>query len=154
MINITVEIEGLERLRQGMERAPKIMVDEASKAIQKSLLVIQNQAMKEAPANRQVGLGARLKASFRRKMTSRLSGEVFSISPYAGYVHEGTRPHTIEVINKKVLANKRTGQFFGKKVDHPGTRPNPFMQRAVDKCKTQINDFFLTAIDNVFNLIR
>ena len=54
------------------------------------------------------------------------------LTPYAKFVHEGTRPHIIRPKNKRGLANKKTGVFFGKKVNHPGTKANPYLQNAVD----------------------
>jgi hypothetical protein len=41
---------------------------------------------------------------------------------YAPFVEFGTAPHEIRPVNAKVLANKKTGQFFGTLVHHPGTK--------------------------------
>lgn len=60
-------------------------------------------------------------------------------APYAAFVHEGTRPHVIRPKDKKALADKKTGRFFGRKVQHPGTKPNPFMLRAAKKTAPEIN---------------
>ncbi len=66
----------------------------------------------------------------------------------AGYFEFGTRKHPIVVRNKKVLAtlNEYSSSFkgrvvkdkqgnnwrvFGKKVDHPGTKPKPFFYHPV-----------------------
>jgi hypothetical protein len=51
--------------------------------------------------------------------------------PYARYVLEGTRPHTIVPRNKKALSwmNQMGDQVFATIVNHPGTRPNPFPRR-------------------------
>lgn len=42
----------------------------------------------------------------------------------------GSKPHVIEVRRKRVLANKETGEVFGRKVRHPGTPEQPFMRPA------------------------
>ena len=57
--------------------------------------------------------------------------EVSNSVPYAANVEYGTKPHLIVAKNKKVLANRRTGQFFGKSVNHPGTRPYPMLRPAI-----------------------
>lgn len=44
---------------------------------------------------------------------------------YAGFVNNGTVPHTIKIKNASVLTNGT--DFFGKEVHHPGTHPYPFM---------------------------
>lgn len=43
---------------------------------------------------------------------------------YEFLVANGTRPHVITAKNAKVLTNG--SKFFGKKVNHPGTKANPF----------------------------
>lgn len=148
MINIKVELIGLEELKAGLQKAPFVTAQEMSKAVQKSILTIQSNAMKEAPVNKQSG-GGNLRQSIRSKMTSALRGEVVANANYSAAVETGTKPHPIAVVNKKVLANKRTGQFFGKLVHHPGTRPNPFMMRAIEKSRQKIVEFFETAAKNV-----
>jgi hypothetical protein len=57
----------------------------------------------------------------------------------AKFIEYGTAPHVITVqkaapatLPRKGLANKETGQFFGKKVNHPGTAPHPFLRPALD----------------------
>ena len=44
------------------------------------------------------------------------------LAPYAKFVHDGTAPHVIKPKKMKALANVKTGQMFGKKVNHPGTK--------------------------------
>lgn len=68
-----------------------------------------------------------------------LTGDVISQANYSKDVEEGTKPHTITVKNKKVLAGPASkappgwtnisGDYaiYGTKVKHPGTRPQPFM---------------------------
>ena len=152
-VQIKVQIDGLNKIMEGLKRAPETTIEETSKAINKSVNLIWNQALKEAPVNKQTG-GGNLRQNIRGRMTTKMSGEVEARAPYSIFVHEGTSPHDIEVRNKQVLANKRTGQFFGKLVHHPGTRPNPFFTRAINNCRTKINEFFKTAIDNIFKSLQ
>jgi hypothetical protein len=49
------------------------------------------------------------------------------------FIEFGTKPHIIAVKRKKVLANRATGQVFGKLVKHPGTRAYAPIRRAVYK---------------------
>jgi len=145
-----VKIEGLDRFKAALEEAPALTIVEVSKAIQKSLITIATAAKKEAPVNKGFGGGTlRQKITSMPIMETRLRGRIESQAPYSTYVEEGTRPHKIRVKNKKVLANRRTKQFFGEEVNHPGTKPNPFMQRAVDKTKEKVNGFFSKALENI-----
>lgn len=52
-------------------------------------------------------------------------------APYAIYVELGTKPHVIEAKNGKALAFQMGGQqVVVRKVNHPGTKANPFMEEA------------------------
>lgn len=153
MVNLKVTITGLDKFAEGIKRAPQETVKELSKAVQKSVLTIQNQALKEAPVNKSFG-GGNLRQNIKSRMISRLSGVVEALAPYSVYVHEGTRPHEIRPVTKRVLANKRTGEFFGKLVHHPGTRPNPFFVRAIERSKNKIAEFFQTAMINVAKTLQ
>jgi len=43
----------------------------------------------------------------------------------------GTRPHTITSKGNYPLRNRKTGQIFGRTVNHPGTRPYPWCRAAL-----------------------
>lgn len=61
--------------------------------------------------------------------------------PYAGYVRWGTRPHVIRARNAKYLRFywPRVGRVvFFKKVNHPGTKPNYFLERALNRVAREL----------------
>jgi hypothetical protein len=68
---------------------------------------------------------------------------------YAPFVEFGTAPHEIRPVNARVLANKKTGEFFGTLVHHPGTKANPFMERIVASAQPEISDLFVSALDKI-----
>lgn len=153
MLNIRVTINGLEGFADGVRKAPQLTAGELSKAVQKSVLQIQNQAIKEAPVNKGPG-GGNLRQNIRTHMISRLAGVIEALAPYSLFVHEGTAAHTIVPVNKKVLADRRTGQIFGTLVHHPGTRPNPFFARAIERSTAKIEQFFNTALFNILKVLQ
>ncbi|OCS21489.1 hypothetical protein CFVI97532_09470, partial [Campylobacter fetus subsp. venerealis cfvi97/532] len=55
-----------------------------------------------------------------------------TLVPYAKFVHYGTKPHIIRVKKAKGLANKKAGLYFGKQVNHPGTKAQPYLENALD----------------------
>jgi HK97 gp10 family phage protein len=63
---------------------------------------------------------------------------------YAVYVEKGTAPHEIRPANASVLAFQAMGgeMVFTKLVRHPGTPPNPFMQRAVEAAREKVEETF------------
>lgn len=73
----------------------------------------------------------------------------FPKAEYAPFVEFGTPPHIIKPVNAKVLANTKTGQIFGKIVHHPGTKPNPFMERIAAAAQPDIDALFADALDKI-----
>lgn len=63
-----------------------------------------------------------------------VAGLVGANVDYAVYVHEGTRPHTIRPKDGREFVTFRTSsgrQVFAKEIHHPGTKPHPFLRRAL-----------------------
>lgn len=57
---------------------------------------------------------------------------IISMADYADYVEFGTPPHVITPKSKKALHWKENGEdVFAKKVNHPGTAPNPFIRKTM-----------------------
>lgn len=100
----------------------------------------------EAPQDKQGG-GGSLKRSIR--MRARDAGgrfasqqgrnpvivafEIVAEAPHAMFVIHGTRPHPIRSRGNWPLRNRKTGQVFGPRVFHPGTKPNNFFERGIRK---------------------
>lgn len=84
----------------------------------------------------------RLRSSIRIERRSflgfRAKWTIGSDVEYAGYVNDGTRPHIIRPKNKQVLRFRVGGQVvFAKVVHHPGTRAQPFLDRALREVAAQ-----------------
>ena len=64
---------------------------------------------------------------------------------------EGTRPHEIHPASANVLVfNTKSGDLvFTKLVRHPGTKTNPFLQRAVDKAREQIDSIWAELFEDL-----
>lgn len=83
-----------------------------------------------------------------------LLGVLENRAAYAFFVHEGTKPHDIQPRDKKWLhfepsvavitagtggGRAGTGTFvFAKTVHHPGTKPRPFLRRALEDVRLGI----------------
>ena len=52
-------------------------------------------------------------------------------APYPLFLELGTARHTIQSKGDYPLRNRRTGQVFGRVVDHPGTPPYPWCRAAL-----------------------
>ena len=78
----------------------------------------------------------RLRSSIRaeppRVFSLRGSVTVGSDVEYAAAVNDGTRPHQIRPRRAQVLRFNVGGRVvFARVVNHPGTRPRPFLDRAL-----------------------
>ena len=149
MAKISVTIEGLSEFASAIKKEPTVAVNELSKAVAKSIIQIHREAVLEAPVNKQPGEKGNLRKQIRSGMISKLSGAVISNANYSAAVHEGSRPHIIQSTGPWHLRNKRTGQVFGRIVHHPGTRPNPFFIRAIQKSSKKVEGFFELAMTNL-----
>lgn len=60
-------------------------------------------------------------------------------TPQARFVVDGTRPHVILPVNANALSFYVNGtHVFAKRVNHPGTAPNPFVDEAVSEVEYDI----------------
>lgn len=101
---------------------------------------LANDVKKEAKNKVPVDKG-NLKRSIESKKKGKGEYEVGSDLPYAAAIEYGTKRRTIRAKTKKVLAakggstkfkvNSRGYTVFGREVQHPGTRAQPFMDPAV-----------------------
>ena len=76
-------------------------------------------------------LRASIKVQQARDLKGRysVSYDVEAGAKYAAYVHEGTRPHVIEG-NPLLVFQVGGATVFTRRVNHPGTKANPFLLRA------------------------
>ena len=77
------------------------------------------------------------------KQVSRGEATIEALAPYAAFVIKGTAPHEIRPVNASVLAFEAGGRMvFTPLVRHPGTKPNPFMQRAAEDTRSKAGEVF------------
>lgn len=104
----------------------KVLREELSLA--RGLLISMVKA--EAP----VQTGRLLKGISGRTLSNPTRTIVTSSAPYTKYVIGGTRPHMIYPRNARALSFTIGGRrVFASRVQHPGTKPNPFHERAFKK---------------------
>ena len=77
------------------------------------------------------------------KEVSEGEASISALASYAVYVEKGTAPHEIRPVNASVLAFEAGGGVvFTRLVRHPGTKPTPFMQRAVEAAREKVDETF------------
>ncbi len=106
--------------------------------------VIRDEARRRAPVGKHgpAQLGDHTAGNLKRSIVTRVrrrgvaTGVTVSIGAtkqawYAHIVEMGAAAHTI-VVGKTKKALASGGVFFGRKVDHPGSAPQPFLRPALD----------------------
>jgi HK97 gp10 family phage protein len=82
-------------------------------------------------------------ASTVYKQVSGSEGVVGVAASYGKAVVEGTAPHEIRPTNGNVLSFMVAGKrVFTPIVHHPGTKPNPFMQNALEEAQGKVDVTF------------
>lgn len=143
---LSVKVKGLDVLVKRFNENPKVIAKEIKTAITGSIQEMQNKSRKETPYRT-----GDLRRGILYEMESASRGKVF-VKPtvtYAAAVHDGSVPHIIRSHGNYPLRNKKTGQVFGRMVNHPGNKPNPFFVRGIEQSKPRIEKLFDAAINNV-----
>lgn len=127
-----VEVQGIPQLRARIEAIKpneKLLRTIALSAVREQKLLVPR---KTGNLGRTIHLGA----------VTPTRAETIASADYAAYVEQGTRPHDITPKRRKALrwsheeggsarlsGSPRTGSRvrFAKRVQHPGTKPQPFM---------------------------
>lgn len=144
---IKINIHNLDKIQAAFRRAPEFMSKELAVSIRKTVLLIKGDAMRETPVKT-----GYLRSSYKT-VWSPLRGEVYPQAHYALFVHEGTKAHVIEPRYKKALYWKGAAHPVAR-VNHPGFRANPYMQRAVDQAQKQVDAIFTEAVQNALDSVN
>jgi len=143
-----IKIENLDELRAAFEKAPQITANELEKATKNAGKIILATEKSEVPIRT---------GTLRRSITMDyrpISVSIYPTVKYALPVHEGTQPHVIVPVKKQALVFKKGGKMvFARRINHPGTKPNRFVERTVAKSESPINAFFIKALDNIINYL-
>lgn len=138
--SFTLEIKNADAISAALAASPSIMQRYLDRALGASSITIFDKRETEVP--KKTGY---LSGTMQRDV-GRLSARIYPTREYAEPVHEGSRPHVIVAKNAKVLFNKKTGQYFGKRVNHPGNKPNRFLVRMLDSSESAVQDYFEQAL--------
>lgn len=145
-VEIKIVIKNADQMRTAFRQAPALMTKNINTSIRKTIMFIREKSVSNAPAKT-----GRLRSSAYTSF-SPLQGEVGFLANYALFVHEGTKAHIIYPTSKKALFWKGASHPV-KRVNHPGTRANPFLRRAVDMGEQQIDKFFQQGVDDTLRQI-
>ena len=141
---IEIEIPNLKELVENLKRYPDVSVRWLQKAIEASGASIHRQATNRGTVPLRTG---RLVQSFQVEI-GRLMARIWPNVKYAKYVYFGTRPHLIFPRTKMALYWEGA-EHPVRKVMHPGTKENRFLDRMVKLAQPEIAKHFKVAGDNI-----
>lgn len=151
MAEVNLQINGLEELVKRLEKYPAISEPHVNRAINRSLVRILGQEKQQAP----VGTG-NLRDNWRIDM-SRFAGTLASNAPYALSVHFGTRPHMPPAGDSffQLWCRKKglNPWAVARSIARHGTKPNPFLQRAVDAEQENVSGEFKSALSAIVSAL-
>lgn len=146
MFSVTLE----STLRQDWSRACYTIADGLHDAVRHAVDEAADEARK---AHRYKDRTGNLTRSIYSRIVAydRLSaeGEFGALAAYASYVEDGTKPHKIVARNAQSLrwTDEGGAVHFARSVNHPGTKPNPFMGPAYLKAERALERDALVAIE-------
>ncbi len=170
MTEFQVEIKGAKELISAMRKYPRIAEPILQRAIDATSAIFGKHTLRNNPVPWRSG---NLLQSFRFTR-GRLQAKWFPTASYAGGVELGTRPHMIYPVKGSALKwqsggsagyvtaasgrryyRKQEGSTrFAKQVRHPGTKPQPFMQRIVERSQADIDRVFLQAVQLITERLK
>lgn len=121
----------MARIRLDRAALNRTLTNASRRELREASRQVVNRAKVLAPV-RTGRLRSSIRAEPPRFFSLRASVKVGSDLEYAGFVNDGTRPHRIVARNAQVLRFRVGGRLvFVKAVNHPGTKPRPFLDRAL-----------------------
>lgn len=134
MLNITIDVDGLEELQAAWEGAFAELAAATATATQRAC----QEGAEEARAvhqykDRTGALTASITGHLVRVNPLDAEGVIEAKSTYASFVEEGTSPH--EITGSPLVFEAGGATVFTRRVQHPGTSPRPFMGPALQKAE-------------------
>ncbi len=147
VLKIDITAPDIDDFLEKMRRFPL----EANKALDRGLTKSFQELRIAAKAETPMVTG-KLRRGFRIQKLSSLKAIIFNRVFYGIFVHEGTKRHIIRPVIKKALFWKGADHPV-KMVNHPGQKPNPFLQRAVEKTARRREEIFKEEMDKALRKI-
>lgn len=153
-MQLKITLQDADKLIRTFKAAPGIAHTEYLAALESTARFVEDKAKHDAPVGNYKG-GGSLRQSIKTHRYGNTGFVVKVNSLYGVYVDQGTKPHVILPRYKKMLAFKVDGKWVrAKRVNHPGTKANPFFSNAVDAANPYANQEMQNAMERVLTKIN
>ena len=111
-----------------------VVKNATASTLQEAGFKVEDEAKKAAPVD---------SGYYRNNIGFDGKNKVIANADYSADIEYGTKPHIIQPKTASALHFQSDGQdVFTKKVNHPGTKPNPVMRNAALKVQKQVGGIF------------
>ena len=111
-----------------------VLKNATASTLQEAGFKIEEEAKKSAPVD---------SGYYRNNIGFDGKNKVIANASYSADIEYGTKPHVIQPKTANALHFQSDGEdVFTKKVNHPGTKPNPVMRNAALKVQKQVGGIF------------
>jgi len=141
-MSLKVDVQGVAELRTALEQLTGKPLD---RALRKATLTAARalRAPLQAAAPRDTG---KLRKSIRARKARRGIGALVGPTVwYRHFVSLGTRRHRISAKDGAL----KVGSGFAQSVEHPGSKPNPYLSRVADAHEREVLNMFGDAVDDL-----
>lgn len=131
------EVQGWQELRAVLQELPRALAQNALNAtaragaveLQKASMAYLSVAMNRSAREGDVVMKKSRGTKGEDVQATYLVGPSRR-KPWLRWLHDGTKPHQIEVRRSRVLFSRRLGVFFGRAIQHPGEKARPWLKQA------------------------
>jgi len=150
---MSAEIIGAKELKEAFKKAPEVTARELKNAVGDAMNDLRNIASNSAP-HRTGALQGSIHSQGPFATSNNVHATVGSNLKYAPYQEYGTQPHIILAKNKKALANTQTGQFFGRRVFHPGFPGRFYFKKAIESVRPKFTEYISRAVGRIIDALK
>ena len=147
MPDFSVQIVGMDKLQAAFKQSPETVRNVMNPVLHTAINILGKYTVKGVVPWRT----GRLTQSFIASYGDLMAMWRPTVN-YAIFVHEGTGPHVILPVKKNALMWPGAAHPV-KKVNHPGTRANPFMPRIIQNAKSDIDALLQKGLDKLTSVI-
>lgn len=143
MANFSVTISGQQQIQNAFDAAPETVREIMNPVLQTAINILGKYTTKGIVPWRT----GRLTQSFIATYGDLVAMWRPTVN-YAGFVNDGTGPHVIVPTEKRALFWPGAAHPV-RMVKHPGTKPNPYMDRIVQNAQSDLDTLFQKAADQL-----
>lgn len=155
-MRFTFDLDGIDDMEKAFGGTEIELNATCRKAVEKGLdrgvVVARTQ---HAYTDRTGNLTRSIRPKFEPRREDLIEGQLLAEAKYASFVEGGTRPHPIKARNAPFLVFRWNGHLVRKKrVNHPGTKPFPFMgpaYLAMERKMIEVIELGIASFQRFFN---